>query len=176
MDDESIRLMHYDPRWKQEFEQTKSSLFLCSDGWITNVVHIGSTAVPGLVARPTIDVIATVEQDEGIEQATHCIEGLNYRAVTSPPWADGSITLVKPRSSYAESPESTHRVFLVTESSGFLDLATRLRDYLRENPESAIAWEETKVDCWKQYNGSALAYHRAKSKAIGKLLDQVAPT
>ncbi len=65
MPDQRVRLMHYDPRWRQEFEQTRSSILHSCAGWVTAVEHIGSTAISGLIARPTIDVIASVADDEG---------------------------------------------------------------------------------------------------------------
>ncbi|MDG2222325.1 MAG: GrpB family protein, partial [Rubripirellula sp.] len=42
--------MHYDPRWRQEFEQTRSSILSSTEGWVTGVEHIGSTAISGLIA------------------------------------------------------------------------------------------------------------------------------
>ena len=79
MRDDPVRLMYYDPRWRQEFEQTRSSILHSCAGWVTAVEHIGSTAIPGLVARPTIDVAAAADDQEGMEQASLLIEGLNYR-------------------------------------------------------------------------------------------------
>ncbi len=78
MNEDRVRLMHYDPRWRQEFEQTRSSILHSCAGWVTAVEHIGSTAISGLIARPTIDVVAAVQDDTSIEQAACLIEGLNY--------------------------------------------------------------------------------------------------
>ena len=186
MSNDTVRLMHYDPRWRQEFEQTRSSVLLSCEGWITAAEHIGSTAISGLIARPTIDVIAIAapvqkpvqesadqqdNQDRGLVEASNRIEGLNFRVVESPLWADGAITLVKPRLTDAEAAEATHRIFLVQEDSAILRRAVALRDYLRQNPEMAIELEEIKVAVWKDAEGNLNRYQRDKSAFFTRMQD-----
>ncbi|TWU57023.1 dephospho-CoA kinase/protein folding accessory domain-containing protein [Rubripirellula tenax] len=173
MHDEIVRLMHYDPRWRQEFEQTRSSILFSCEGWVTNVEHVGSTAISGLIARPTIDVFATVQDDEGIEPAGRLIEGLNFREQSTDDWNRDAITLIKPRSLSPETPEPTHRVWLVQESSPMLRRALRMRDHLRQHPESAIRYEEAKVACWKECDGDPQRYRYGKSIFIAHLIDQI---
>jgi GrpB-like predicted nucleotidyltransferase (UPF0157 family) len=176
MSDDQVRLMHYDPRWRQEFS---------CDGWISAAHHIGSTAISGLIARPTIDVIAIAVTDDssidsssnhsspdcGITEAANRIEGLNYRVVQSPLWADGAITLVKPRLTDAEAPDASHRIFLVQQDSAILRRAVALRDYLRQHPEIAIELEEIKVAAWKNTEGNLERYQRNKSTFFAKVQD-----
>lgn len=189
MSSDNVRLMHYDPRWRQEFEQTRSSIFFSCEGWITAAHHIGSTAISGLIARPTIDVIAiAVSEDSSVDstedppcdvstseraltEAANRIEGLNFRVVQSPLWADGAITLVKPRLTDAEAADATHRIFLVQENSAILRRAVALRDYLRQHPKVAITLEEIKVAAWKNAEGDLDEYQRNKSAFFAKIQD-----
>ncbi|KAA1260738.1 dephospho-CoA kinase/protein folding accessory domain-containing protein [Rubripirellula obstinata] len=189
MSNDNVRLMHYDPRWRQEFEQTRSSIFFSCEGWITAAHHIGSTAISGLIARPTIDVIAIAVpedssedssedgsgevsgSDRALTEAANRIEGLNFRVVESPLWADGAITLVKPRLTDAEAADATHRIFLVQEDSAILRRAVALRDYLRQHPEIAITLEEIKVAAWKNAEGDLDEYQRNKSVFFAKVQD-----
>ncbi len=97
MDSTPIRLMHYDAHWRQEFEQTRSSVLQSCAGWVTAMEHIGGTAIPGLIARPIIDSLAGVDEAGALEPAALLVEGLNYRRIDSPAWASGAITLQKPR-------------------------------------------------------------------------------
>lgn len=173
MQDETVRLMHYDPRWRQEFEQTRSSILFSCDGWVTAVEHIGSTAISGLIARPTIDVVATVQSVEGLEPAGLLIEGLNFRRLDSPQWAADAITLLKPRHSPDGSPEPTHRVFLVPDPSPTLARSVRLRDYLRSHPETAIRLEESKVASWRNCEGDLEQYESDKALFLAHLEDQI---
>ncbi len=173
MQDEPVRLMHYDPRWRQEFEQTRSSILFSCEGWVTAVEHIGSTAISGLIARPTIDVIAIVQSRGAMSPAGMLIEGLNFRVESTPLWADGAITLIKPRIPTPSGPEPTHRVFLVEPDSGLVARATRLRDYLRNDPDLAIRFEEVKVASWRECGGDLQKYDRDKSVFIMRLEDQI---
>ncbi|MEM6471315.1 MAG: GrpB family protein [Planctomycetota bacterium] len=168
---EIVRLMHYDPRWRQEFEQTRSSVLQCCLGWVTDLQHIGSTAIDGMIARPVLDVIATVENDDERDQAlaesAALIEGLNFRRMTPPMWAAETIALEKPRSG---SP--THRVFLSYRDSPFCRTSVLIRDCLRSDRELSIRFEEMKVARWKQGEGDPERYAEDKSVFFTHLLEQ----
>lgn len=169
MQDESpVRLMHYDPRWRQEFEQTRSGILQSCVGWVTAVEHIGSTAVSGLIARPIIDLIAGVESAESIAPAVLSMQGLNYREVTSPDWAATAITLEKPRHG-----DPTHRVFLMRRDCDAWRRALRIRDWLRQHAEIAIRFEQAKVGRWQQGEGDPVQYDSDKSIYFAHLEEQL---
>ena len=75
MKEKQVRLMHYDPRWRQQFQQTRSSILHSCAGWVTAVEHVGSTTISGLIARPTIDVLAAVMDEDSLMVAAELIEG-----------------------------------------------------------------------------------------------------
>jgi len=163
-----VRLMHHDARWRQEFEQTRSGLLHSCQGRVTTVEHVGSTAIPGLIAQPIIDVVAVISRPDDLSGAVDSIEGLNFRRVDTADWAASAVTLEKPRHG-----EPTHRVFLLHPDDDFLQRAIRLRDYLRQNPETAIQFEETKVARWKQAEGDPERYEADKSIYFAHLEDQL---
>lgn len=172
-DQPRVRLMHYDARWRQEFQQTRSSILHSCAGWVTAVEHVGSTAVSGLISRPTIDVVASVENDQAIAEATLRIEGLNFRTVSSPPWADGETALVKPRRPTVDQPDPTHCVFLTVDGSKLWHRVTAVRDWLRKNPENAVRFEEAKVAHWRSGEGDIDSYQSAKAIFFSHLEDQI---
>lgn len=165
--------MHYDPRWRQEFEQTRSSILSSAEGWVTSVEHIGSTAISGLIARPTIDVVAGVESPEGLESASPLIEGLNFRSGQGPDWAPNSIWLSKPRHLAADQPEPTHSVLLVVQGSPTWHRVLRLRDWLRSHADTAIRFEEAKVARWRSGAGDLESYQNDKRVFFAHLEDQI---
>lgn len=164
----SIRLMHYDPRWPQEFEQTKSSILHSCLGDVVEVQHIGSTAISGLIAQPIVDVVAAVAEDATIESVAALIEGLYFRVVPSPPWAAQSLWLVKPRHG-----ETTHRVMLTRLGSPLWRRVLAVRDFFRQNPERAIRFEEIKVRLWKSGEGQDDQYVRDKALFYSHLEEQL---
>ena len=173
MHDDRVRLMHNDPRWRQEYEQTRSSLLHSCAGWVIGIEHIGSTAISGLVARPTIDVVAAVENQEAMEPAASLIEGLNYRRDASPSWAAEAIALVKPRYAFAGQPNPTHSVLLVVQGSSVWHRAIRIRNWLRANAEVAIRFEEAKVARWRSGEGDLVSYQADKALFFAHLEDQI---
>lgn len=173
MDEASVRLMHHDALWRQEFQQTRSGLLQSCSGWVTRVEHIGSTAIPGLIARPTIDIVAGVNDRRGLSEAALLIEGLSYRRIDSPTWAPDSIALQKPRYTRPSGPEPTHLVFLTDNGSTSLSRALAVRDYLREHSEQALRFEETKVARWRRGRGNRHQYEADKSIFFAHLIDQL---
>ncbi|WP_231741663.1 GrpB family protein [Stieleria varia] len=167
-----IRLMHYDPRWRQEFQQTRSGILHSCLGWVTDVQHIGSTAIEGLVSRPVIDMIAGVSDDENAERAiaesSDLIEGLNFQRSQRVLWSSSVTVLTKPRHA-----EPTHRVWLTTINSLPWRQCLAIRDHLRSDRDAALRFEETKVDRWRQGAGDPDQYESDKSMFFTHLLDQL---
>jgi GrpB-like predicted nucleotidyltransferase (UPF0157 family) len=165
-----VRLMHHDARWRQEFEQTRSSVLQSCEGRVVTVEHIGSTAISGIIARPIIDIVAVVADPVDMDDSALLIQGLNFREVVFPRWAGNGAAL----KSALEKPrhgETTHRVFLVTQGSPLLTRATRFRDYLRATPPVALDFEAAKVQAWQRISGDQEAYQ----KAMAEIFDEYFP-
>ncbi len=173
MEETKVRLMHYDPRWRQEFQQTRSSILHSCAGWVTAVEHVGSTAIPGLISRPVIDVLAGVADESGLGKASNLIEGLNFRINDPPEWSSDMIVLTKPRHLSAAQPDPTHCVWLVVHESDSWWKMIGMRDWLRKEKETAIRFEEAKVARWRTGEGEYLAYESDKSMFFAHLQDQI---
>ena len=169
----SVRLMHYDPRWRQEYKQTCSGLLHACEGWLCSVEHIGSTAIPGMIAQPTIDVLAGVKHEHELSEAAIRIEGLNFVATSEATDSLKQVTLQKPRRLVSGQNEPTHRVFLMLEGSDAWLRALLLRDYLASQPEVALQYEEVKMLHWKECQGDRAAYELAKAIYLTHLVDQI---
>jgi len=160
--------MHYDPQWRQEFEQTRSSILMSCLGWVQAVEHIGSTAVSGIAAQPVVDVVAGVVDPSGFQEAQAAIEGLNFRTIELPTWADDALLLIKPRHGQA-----THTVFLTQIDSPLWRRLLRVRDWLRAHREVALRYEDAKVHRWKATCGDLTSYEQGKAIFFAHLEDQI---
>jgi GrpB protein len=70
--DEPIRLSAYDPDWPARFEEERTALEDAIGEWVVGGIHhVGSTAVPGLEAKPIIDILAGVRD---LEESRMCFE------------------------------------------------------------------------------------------------------
>jgi GrpB-like predicted nucleotidyltransferase (UPF0157 family) len=118
-------------------------------------------------------VVAGVEDDAAMESATPLIEGLYFREIDSPDWTTGVRQLIKPRHSSPEATEPTHRVLLMVKNTREWNRVLRLRDWLRDHPETAIRFEESKIARWRRGEGDLESYESAKSIFFSHLEDQI---
>ena len=78
-DDEPIRIVPYDSEWPTRFEEERTALTEAIGPWITGGIHhVGSTAVPGLDAKPVIDILVGVEDLESSRACFESLAGLGY--------------------------------------------------------------------------------------------------
>ncbi len=164
----TIRMMHYDPRWPQEFEQTKSGVLQSCQGDVIDVQHIGSTAIAGLIAQPIIDLVAAAANPMALASATVAIQGLYFRQLPSPAWAGESLLFAKPRHG-----EATHQLLLTLRDSPAWRRVLAVRDALRQDRDRAFRFEEFKVRHWQAGEGEADQYERDKALFFSHLEEQL---
>jgi GrpB-like predicted nucleotidyltransferase (UPF0157 family) len=74
------KLLPYDPKWAHEFIELKSSIAPLYGHNLLDFQHIGSTSIPGMLAKPVIDVCAVVKDIEEVKAIRPKFEALGYRA------------------------------------------------------------------------------------------------
>jgi GrpB-like predicted nucleotidyltransferase (UPF0157 family) len=60
----AIVLVPYDPRWAQAFEQARTTIIQACGEHVLDVLHVGSTAIPGIAAKPVIDMMPLLRRHE----------------------------------------------------------------------------------------------------------------
>ena len=162
----AIRLMSHNERWKQEFVQARSMLLQATEGWLTDVLHIGSTALPELVAKPVIDMIAQMEDLQGLNQAAHLIEGLNYARVAAPLWCQDELVAMmhKPRN----GPQ-THAVLIVRKGSPLWRRSLAIHELLAGSLADRQEFENLKRDHFKPGCAAEEQYEAAKAEYFDAL-------
>jgi GrpB-like predicted nucleotidyltransferase (UPF0157 family) len=160
---EEISIVPYDPRWPDSF-QTEVNFLLARlpRGLIGRIEHFGSTAVPGLAAKPIVDMlieVTTLEDARSVIAPILEAEGYDYfwRTDVSPPYA----WFIKRDS----AGNRTHHLHMVESDS---ELWNRLsfRDYLREFPEEAQAYAALKYSLAAKYPNDRISYTQAKTEFI----------
>ena len=76
---ERLRVVPYDSIWQHLFLKKKYLQSLLKEHSI-NIEHIGSTAIPGLSAKPIIDILIVVKDSKSIDEFTHELSGLGYES------------------------------------------------------------------------------------------------
>lgn len=164
MTEEMISLAPYDPAWPRLFAEERTRLEVVLRPWLAGPIeHIGSTAVPGLTAKPVIDIMAGVRDLESSLEAGRALARLDY--VYFPYRPDVMHWFCKP------SPERrTHHLHLVPIGSALWSDRLLFRDYLRSTPAAASEYAALKGVLAARYHRDREAYTEAKSDFVGSIL------
>jgi GrpB-like predicted nucleotidyltransferase (UPF0157 family) len=158
-----VAVVAYDPAWPQLYASAAAELLGAVGQRFVRLEHIGSTAVPGLAAKPTIDMMASVTSlQDGLAAGTALAE-LGYQLVDT-----GMPDRLLFQRRAAGTP--SHHLHVVTEASWPTRNERILRDYLRSHPEQARRYGELKRRLARHLR-SGEAYTRAKTALIQKLVD-----
>jgi GrpB-like predicted nucleotidyltransferase (UPF0157 family) len=161
--DEPIRLAAYDPAWPVMFQQEADTLAEVLGPWITGGVHhVGSTAVPGLLAKPIIDIMVGVADLESSRPCLPLAAGIGY--CYAPHRAEIMHWFCKP-----EPSRRTHHLQLVPAGSRRFADVLGFRDYLRAHPEKAAEYARLKQELAARHTADRDAYTEGKSALVAEL-------
>ena len=159
-----VLLVDYDPAWPAAFESERGRLASVLGEWLTGPIeHIGSTAVPGLRAKPVLDIMAGVESLTASRPAIEAVARLDY--VHFPYRADVMHWLCKPSPAHR-----THHLHLVPFGSALWHERLLFRDVLRRDRALAAEYAELKTRLAHQYRNDREAYTEAKSAFVVRVL------
>jgi GrpB-like predicted nucleotidyltransferase (UPF0157 family) len=161
---EPIRLVPYDPTWPSRFTEEAKALKAALGPWLAGPVeHVGSTAVPGLAAKPVIDIMAAVRDLPSSLEARRALVPLEYRYYPHRP--DVMHWFCKP------SPRRrTHHLHLVPYRSRLWFDRLAFRDALRERPSVAAAYAALKASLAERHEFDREGYTEAKGDFVRRTL------
>ena len=165
----SIIIEPYDPTWPPKFETEKGVLTAVLAPWLAGTIeHIGSTAVPGLPAKPVIDIMGAVRDLPSSQLAIEALRPFNY--CYFPYKAKLMHWFCKP------TPASrTHHLHLVPFESQLWRERLAFRDCLRSDPATREAYRQLKLKLAAQFRNDRDAYTEAKTDFIRSVLQRVLP-
>lgn len=169
-----IRIEPYSPSWPQAFAD--ESAFLRSEfGPIAlHIEHVGSTSVPGLAAKPVIDIQISVAQLNDRSGFLEPLTRLNYVHVDL-----GEYDCVYPFFIKPEIWPTTHHVHLCVAGGEEEAKHLAFRDYLRGNPASAAEYEKLKRSLAARHDGHTIksveAYSLDKTDFVEAILIKAMP-
>jgi GrpB-like predicted nucleotidyltransferase (UPF0157 family) len=158
--EEPVRIVPYDPAWRARFEEERAALVAAIGDWTAGGVHhVGSTSVPGLESKPTIDILVGVRS---LEASRACFERLAKLGYQYAPYRHNEMHwFCKP------SPaRRTHHLHLVPVSSSRFRDELAFRDYLRSNRDVAEEYGALKRRLAKRFEHDREAYTEAKAEFV----------
>jgi GrpB-like predicted nucleotidyltransferase (UPF0157 family) len=160
----AIAIVTYDAAWPDVFERERVLLAETIHQWIVGgIEHVGSTAVPGLAAKPIIDVMVGVRSLDAARAAVPRLEAIGY--LYAPYRADEMHWLCKPSRSVR-----THHVYLVPSATRVWNERIGFRDYLRTHPHMADEYVALKRTLASRHPHDREAYTEAKGPFIARVI------
>jgi GrpB-like predicted nucleotidyltransferase (UPF0157 family) len=170
-DEETVEVVEADPEWGRAFEAARADLLAVLGDTAVSVDHIGSTAVPGLVSKPTIDVLVGVERlDDAVSAADRLATlGYEHRPDAFPPEHEHLFfrRVVDGR--------RTHHLHVHPVDSPGHRLHLVWRDHLRSHPDIAVRYAELKVDLADRYHDDRDRYVEEKERWVTAEIVRIGP-
>ena len=133
-----VILQAYDAAWPAMFRAESAVLLPIFEPLLGAIYHIGSTSVPGLIAKPTIDILIEVKALEQVDNLNEAMAEQGYEARGE----NG----IPGRRLFGRTEEGLHRTHVHVFQAGNPEIGRHMafRDYLRRHPEAAVAYGELK--------------------------------
>ncbi|MFC5602313.1 GrpB family protein [Sporosarcina koreensis] len=156
-----VRLSKYDENWVQMFNEEALVLRSIFGEEIIKFEHFGSTSVPGMKAKPVIDMMCLVKDIEKIDTFNEQMLSLDYDVAGE--WG------IEGRRLFRKGGEDrTHHIHVYQQGNPHIQRHLVLRDYLRTHPKEVERYTYLKEELAQRYDDTAL-YSKAKKPFVKEL-------
>jgi GrpB-like predicted nucleotidyltransferase (UPF0157 family) len=164
---DSVIIVPSDPSWSVAFEHAKADLEIALGARVIAMEHIGSTAVPGLAAKPIIDVLLGVAK---LEDAAACTPLLVARGWDFPD--DPNKTLTERRFFLKRDANGvrTHHAHIVVHGGALWNEYVTFRDALRESDDLRDRYANLKRDLAAKFHDQRERYTASKTDFVAEVL------
>lgn len=168
LDRKSVRLVAHQEEWKTLFEREEKLLRSALGDYAAAIEHIGSTAIPGIVAKPIIDILVGVGAGDlsAVEKYLPRLAeiGYEYRGEAG----------IAGRRYFRKGTAalSTHHLSIAERGSEVWRRHILFRDYLRANRNAARAYDELKKNLAIEFKERREAYTNGKTGFVEEILSQ----
>lgn len=164
---EPVHIVAYDPSWPTLYAEERKRILKAVGQRVEEVEHVGSTAVPGLDAKPVIDLVVGLENMANALSLVEPLRSLGYSY-----WAEGA----KPhhhlfvRFVDLAMSARTHNLHLVEAGGQYWEERLLFRDYLRKHLETAKEYAQLKHRLATEYRDDREAYTSAKADFVSEVV------
>jgi GrpB-like predicted nucleotidyltransferase (UPF0157 family) len=166
-----VIVVPYDEAWPSLFEEEQTRIESAIGPWVEEIEHVGSTAVPGLAAKPVIDIMVGVKSLVESSILVERLVGIGYEYVPE-------FERVLPFRRYFRKMREgrrTHQIHLVERPNAeWWDRHLLFRDYLRVHPEAAEEYARLKYELSHRFGEDRVAYTEAKTAFISEVVRRAA--
>ena len=163
-----ILLVDYDPRWPLQFAREAERIRIALGGRAIRIEHVGSTSVPGLEAKPIIDILLVVANSADEPSYVPDLEAAGYvLRIREPHWHEHRLF---------KRPDVELGLHVFSAGSSEIHRMLAFRDWLRANPVDRDLYARTKRDLAARTWRFRQNYADAKSEVIEEILSRAMPS
>ena len=164
---EEVAVVVYDPRWPELFEKERRHLLSCLPAdLLKRIEHFGSTAVPGLAAKPIVDILVEVSSlDETKQRIAPILEAQGYDYFWRASFGDDTPPFYAWFIKRDSGGNRTHHIHMIERDFKQWDNLL-FRDYLVEHPDLAQEYATLKLKLSEEHRNNRVAYTKAKTDFI----------
>ncbi|NCU17755.1 GrpB family protein [Pallidibacillus pasinlerensis] len=163
--DSDIILRDYDPKWSILYKKEEEQILELLKENVLGIEHIGSTAIPGMLAYPVIDILVGIDSFTEIRMIAKPIKRLKYDVIPRPD--------LSPRRFYEKkllNQIGYHLHLCEYKSEDWFNLVL-FRDYLKKYPDVADRYAQYKFMLSRKYKNNPIRYHLNKRLFVKEILE-----
>lgn len=159
-----ITLVEYDPRWPERFDREANRVRSALGNKVLQVEHVGSTAVPGLCAKPIIDMLLVVVDSADEPSYVPVLEAAGYTLrVREPEWFEHRLF---------KGPDIDINLHVFSAGTSEIERMLRFRDWLRANDTDRDNYARAKRSLAQSVWRHVQHYADAKTSIIQEIMDR----
>jgi GrpB-like predicted nucleotidyltransferase (UPF0157 family) len=168
---ETVEIVPYDAAWPQQFLDERARLLERFPDLLRRVEHFGSTAVPGLSAKPIVDMLIEVTSlDESVARIVPALQGDGYDYLWRPTSGDDIPPFYAWFIKRNTEGQRTHHIHMVARDFPQWE-ALIFRDYLVANPATARQYVDLKQRLAAEYRNDRESYTDGKGEFVRRITD-----
>jgi GrpB-like predicted nucleotidyltransferase (UPF0157 family) len=157
-----IVIVDYDPQWPELYEREKQRITGALGDLLVAIEHVGSTSVPGLAAKPRIDIMTGVRSEDYLDRTIGPMTALGFEYISK---YEDEMPYRRLFSREPSGDQIAVNIHTVAVGSEFWERHLLFRDYLRTNPDVAEEYARLKRDLAPQFIATN-DYAEAKTEFI----------
>ncbi|CEG56102.1 bifunctional GrpB family protein/GNAT family N-acetyltransferase [Legionella fallonii] len=155
----TVEVVPYNPLWPQMFAEEAQRIKQALGTNCIEIHHIGSTSVPGLSAKPIIDILPVVHDVLTVDQAIKAMEAIGYSA-------KGEYGIPFRRYFQKGHTDRTHNVHVFAKGNSEIERHLLFRDWMKAHQQDRDAYATLKIALAEQFPNDINAYCLGKDEFI----------